>query len=147
MIPDIPWQNPDRRRIGMRTKLRLGPRCVPVTLLLCVTLLASAAVFPQEASVSGTWDITLETGQGTATPSVTFEQKGETLTGTYKGRLGESKVTGTLKGREIRFSVSLTFQDQPITVTYTGTVEKETMKGKVQFGEQRSASWSAKKRS
>jgi hypothetical protein len=110
-------------------------------------LLISLVGAAQEVRVAGTWDITLETGQGTANPSMTLAQDGEKITGTYRGRLGESKLEGTLKGSAIQFSVTLKFQDQPMTVSYRGTVDGDTMKGTVQFGDRGSGSWTAKRRS
>jgi hypothetical protein len=88
---------------------------------------------PQD--VSGSWALTVETGQGTATPSVTFKQDGEKLTGNYSSQVfGEQKVTGTIKGNAITFTFNGSLEGNSVTVTYTGTVEKDTMKGKVSIG-------------
>ena len=116
---------------------------VPTTAFFLLISLAAA----QEVRVAGTWDITLETGRGTANPSMTLAQDGEKITGTYRGRLGESKLEGTLKGNAIQFSVTLKFQDQPVTISYRGTVDGDSMKGTVQFGDRGSGSWTAKRKS
>jgi len=100
----------------------------------------------EEANVAGAWDITLQTGQGTANPSMLLTQEGEKIAGTYQGRFGESKLAGTLKGNAIRFSITVKFQDEPVTVSYSGTVEGESMKGTVQFGDRGSGSWTAKRK-
>jgi hypothetical protein len=73
-------------------------------------------------------------------------QEGEKITGTYQGRFGESKLAGTLKGNAIRFSITVKFRDEPVTVSYSGTVEGESMKGNVQFGDRGSGSWTAKRK-
>jgi hypothetical protein len=112
------------------------------TLLLAATLAAeskapapaaktSAAPSP---SVAGIWHLQIDTGQGTGTPTFIFKQDGETLTGQYKGLFGEAPVTGTLKGSAITFSVKVKPEDQDVTISYTGTVDGDTMKGKVDFG-------------
>jgi hypothetical protein len=89
---------------------------------------------PQD--VSGAWALTVDTGQGTGTPSVTFKQDGEKLTGTYSSQVfGEQQVTGTIKGNAITFSFTAALEGNKLTVTYTGTVEKDTMKGKVTLGD------------
>jgi hypothetical protein len=44
-------------------------------------------------------------------------------------------VTGTITGNAIAFSVDVTAEGNTIRVTYTGTVEKDTMKGTVKFGD------------
>ncbi len=82
------------------------------------------------ANVTGSWDIEVQTDQGTGTPAFTFKQEGEKLTGSYKGRLGESTLAGTVKGDKIEFSFKVS-GDLEGTVTYTGTTDGKTMKGKV----------------
>lgn len=76
-----------------------------------------------------------------------LKQAGERLTGSYKGRLGDSALEGSIKGNEIRFAVKLKFQDQEVTITYSGTVEKDSMKGTAQFGDRGSAPWTARRKS
>lgn len=89
---------------------------------------------PQD--VAGAWALTVETGGGTGTPSVTFKQDGEKLTGTYSSQVfGEQQVAGTIKGNAITFSFTAAVEGNKLTVTYTGTVEKDTMKGKVNLGD------------
>jgi hypothetical protein len=88
------------------------------------------------ADVAGAWALTVETGQGTGTPSVTFKQDGEKLTGLYSSQVfGEQQVTGSIKGNAITFSFTGSAQGTTVTVTYSGTVEKDTMKGKVILGD------------
>jgi hypothetical protein len=86
-------------------------------------------------SATGIWHLQIETGQGTGTPTFTFKQDGENLTGQYKGLFGEAPVTGTLKGAAITFSVKVKAQGDDMTITYSGTVDGDTMKGKVTFGD------------
>jgi hypothetical protein len=94
---------------------------------------APAAAAPAAAgaiNVTGQWEMTVETGQGSGNPSFTFKQEGEKLTGRYKGLLGESDLTGTVKGNQIEFSFKVSGQLEG-TVTYSGTTDGKTMKGKV----------------
>jgi hypothetical protein len=81
-------------------------------------------------NVTGQWDATVETGQGSGNPSFMLKQEGEKLTGRYKGLLGESDLTGTVKGSQIEFSFKVSGQVEG-TVTYSGTTDGKTMKGKV----------------
>lgn len=85
------------------------------------------------ANVTGAWALEVATDQGTGTPTFTFKQDGEKLTGQYRGQFGEAPVTGTLKGADITFAVDVTIEGQTGRITYTGTVEKDTMKGSVAF--------------
>ena len=56
-----------------------------IALLLFAALPAGAATGLRQdkpADVAGTWNIAIDIGGNTATPSVTFKQDGENLTGT-----------------------------------------------------------------
>ena len=89
----------------------------------------------------------METAQGTGSPSVTFKQDGDKLTGTYSSQVfGEQPVTGTVKGDAITFSFTGSVEGNSMTVTYTGTVEKDTMKGKVTIGDLGEGTFTGKKR-
>jgi hypothetical protein len=107
---------------------------------------ANVVAEADNANVAGEWNLTLETPNGTATPSVIFKQDGETLTGTYKGRMGETPLKGTIKGNDIKFSVTVSPQGQDLVIAYSGTVDGDTMKGNVKFGEMGEASWTGKKK-
>jgi len=100
-------------------------------LVIALALLVSAQVLAQATNVTGEWAFSVTTDQGTGTPAITFKQDGEKLTGKYVGQLGAADLTGTLKGNAIHFTFTLDVQGQQAPVTYDGTVEKNTMKGKM----------------
>ena len=83
----------------------------------------------QATDVTGVWVFTVATDQGSGTPTLTFKQDGEKLTGKYEGQLGNADLTGTVKGNAITFTFTVDVQGQQAPVTYKGTVEKNTMKG------------------
>lgn len=91
---------------------------------------AAASSSASAVDVTGSWDFEVNTDQGSGNPAFTFKQDGEKLTGNYKGLLGESALTGTVKGDMIEFSFKVSGQLEG-TVTYTGTTDGKTMKGKV----------------
>jgi hypothetical protein len=109
-----------------------------LSLLIAAAFSTASLAIAQEKpeNVAGTWALTVQTDQGTGTPSVTLKQDGETLTGTYSSQVfGEQQVTGEVKGKAITFSFKGTVEGTAFTVTYSGTVEKDTMKGKVTLGD------------
>jgi hypothetical protein len=99
-----------------------------------IGLLTTAHVAAQATNVTGEWTFTVETDQGGGTPTITFKQDGEKLTGKYAGQLGNADLTGTVKGSAIHFTFTIDVQGQQAPVTYDGTVEKNTMKGKLDIG-------------
>ncbi len=106
----------------------------------------SPSTTPFTADVSGVWDLTVEISGASSHPSITLKQDGDRLTGWYEGQMGKSDLEGSLKGSEIRFRVTLKFQDAAYAVTYTGTVEADAMKGTVRFGDSGTGNWSARRK-
>jgi hypothetical protein len=107
---------------------------------------AAAASPADKIDVTGPWAFQVETPNGTGTPTFTFKQEGEKLTGQYKGIFGEAPLTGTLKGNNIEFSIKIQAQGEEVTITYTGTVEKDgTMKGTAKLGDVGSGTWTGKR--
>lgn len=94
-----------------------------------LSAVALAKVGAQGTNVTGEWAFSVTTDQGGGTPTITFKQDGEKLTGKYNGQLGVADLTGTVKGNAIQFSFTVDMQGQQAPVNYKGTVEKTTMKG------------------
>lgn len=125
------------------------PRKLITASVTIVTIALALAVLPtaeaRRADVSGTWQLMVETQAGTGEPTVTLKQDGENLTGTYKGRFGEAPLKGTIKGNEIMFSFKVSGQGQELEIEYSGTVDGNTMKGKVKLGELGEGTFTGKK--
>jgi len=111
--------------------------------LLLVALLASPAV--AQVSVTGDWDLTIESPQGTSTVKMTLTQEGEKVSGLFKSQMGELPFTGTLTGVDLKCAFALPVQGQSLEIIMTGKVEGESMTGKVQFGGFGEGDWTAKR--
>jgi hypothetical protein len=97
--------------------------------------------------ISGNWVFAVETGAGSGQPTFTFKQDGEKLTGTYSSQvLGEHQLTGTIKGNAVTFGFQASFDGNAVKVTYSGTVDKDAMKGEVSFGDLGGGTFTAKKK-
>jgi hypothetical protein len=105
---------------------------------------AAAPASGDKVDVTGGWGVTVETEAGSGNPSFTFKQEGEKLTGKYKGMLGEADLTGTVKGDKIEFSFKVSGQVDGV-VTYAGTTDGKTMKGKVNLAGIGEGTFSGKK--
>jgi hypothetical protein len=118
---------------------------------LFITMLAStalaAAVLAADANVAGEWDFQVETQAGTGTPHFSLKQDGSNVTGHYKGQLGEAPVTGTVKGNELTLNFTVSAQGSDLAITYVGTVDGDTIKGKVTLGELGDGTFTGKKAS
>jgi len=102
-------------------------------------LLASAALafayVASAADVTGTWIMAVETGAGSGSPTFILVQKGEALSGSYKGQLGEAQVTGTVKGDEVTIEYKVEGQGGTLAVKYSGKTDGKTMSGRVSLGQ------------
>ena len=124
-------------------------KAVKSTSIIAALLLAVVAVpsfAADTAKVAGEWNLTVESPNVTGTPTANFKQDGENLTGTFKGRLGESPLHGTIKGNAIKFTVSMATPDGNIPAEYSGTVDGDSMKGTVKFGEIGQGSFTGKRK-
>ena len=95
---------------------------------LLVAIYSLAAVLASAGraknDITGTWVFEVQTDAGTGTPTVTFKQEGEKLTGHYSSAtLGEADLTGTVKGTESTSRSPPTSRATRLPVTYKGTIE------------------------
>ncbi|MFQ6070075.1 MAG: hypothetical protein ACE5LC_06070 [Candidatus Aminicenantales bacterium] len=118
-------------------------------IVLSTVLLFTLSFLPllaKEVDVSGKWELTIETPRGEVTREVTFEQDGENLTVTMAGPRGEVKGEGKIKENRIEWTITRSTPQGEMTMTYTGTVEGDKMRGEVQIGEWASREWTAKRK-
>ena len=107
-------------------------------------VLASATLLARD--ISGNWEFSVDTAQGSGSPSFVFKQDGENLTGTYKGLFGKADVKGSVKGDQIDFQFNFTYSGQSGVAHYSGTIESDKkMKGKVEVEGLGEGTWTGTK--
>jgi hypothetical protein len=113
---------------------------------------SAAAVFlttsaiAADANVTGEWDMIVESPAGTGTPHFSLKQEGATVSGTYKGALGEAPVTGTVKGNAVTIKFHVEAQGMEMEVSYVGTVDGAAMSGTVTLGDFGEGKFTGKKK-
>jgi len=117
-----------------------------ISWLLGTLVVTFSALAADPAKVAGDWNLTVESPNITGAPTANFKQDGENLTGTFKGRLGEAPLQGTIKGNAIKFTVSMTSPNGDIQAEYSGTVDGDSMKGTVKFGDIGHGSFAGKRK-
>lgn len=97
------------------------------------------------ADVLGTWDATVTTAQGQAIPSqLKLKKEADKLVGTIGSQMGEVPVEAEVKGNTL--TVWFNFQGQggqPTAIELAGTVEGDTVKGKMAVGGEPGGEWIA----
>ncbi len=108
-------------------------------LALSATAALAATVFHD---LTGTWAFEVITENGTGTPTVKFEQKGDALTGTYDSRmLGLRQLKGSVKGDSVKFELSAG-GDASIVLSFAGViVDADHLRGTVDFAGQGGANF------
>lgn len=87
------------------------------------------------ADVTGTWIMAVQTSAGSGSPTFVLVQKGDALSGSYKGQLGEAQVTGTVKGDDVTIEYKVDGQAGSLAVKYSGKTDGKTMSGTVSLGQ------------
>lgn len=86
-------------------------------------------------AVDGTWKLTVNTPMGAQESTLVISASGATLTGTQSAGHGEGKPIddGTVNGNDISWKASIT-KPMAMTLTFSGTVEGDTLSGSVKLG-------------
>ncbi len=115
--------------------------------LIAGLFLSVAGTFgADDVNVTGKWDLTISSQRGERTSATQFKQDGEALTVIMQGRDGqEREAKGSVKGTAIEWSSTRETPRGDITITFTGTIDGDAMKGAVEFGTFGSGDWSAKR--
>jgi hypothetical protein len=125
---------------------RVTVLALAVSIAVAPSVLAqSAQPAPTPPSVTGDWDVTVQSPQGVTNVLVTLKQDGEKLDGLFKSPLGELPFSGTLTGNEMKFNFMFPVDGQPLAITMTGKVEGDAITGKADFGGFAEGDWSAKR--
>ena len=115
----------------MMTNMHGRIAAVGAIVMLVAGLSGARGAAQTKVDVTGKWAFNVETSAGAGTPTFTFKQDGEKLTGHYTGTFGEADLAGTVKGADITFMFTVDAQGTALKETYTGTVDKDTMTGKL----------------
>lgn len=121
-----------------------------IFLFVASAVLLAGPAGAQTADVTGKWDVSINTGQEVIPAVLTLTKDGDKITGGIRdGRApdrGEAPVQATVTEKKI--TVSFDYADAAngaMHIVMTGTVEKDTMSGTIEFGTAGQGEWSAKR--
>ena len=113
-----------------------------LTALIAIAGIAAAPVAAQ--NLTGTWELESQTQRGTQNITLTLVQDGSELTGSvtqaFGGRGGGGGArtmdieNGTVDGGSFSFTYAITFGDNSVTLSYSGTSEGDAMEGTIEGG-------------
>jgi imidazolonepropionase-like amidohydrolase len=96
--------------------------------------------------LSGSWEMTTESQQGTFTSMVTLRQSGTSFSGTSQADFGTGKIqNGIVSGNNVSFTLVLQFGGQSVEMEFSGSAEAGSASGTaVGFGGS-TMNWKARK--
>lgn len=97
------------------------------------------------AEISGAWKIHTRYVLGESKHSMTLEQDGNDLSGTYRSQYSSGELQGHISGNQIELSVTIGYQASKTNYVYTGSVQGGSMSGTVDLGEFWNAEWTARR--
>jgi hypothetical protein len=97
------------------------------------------------AKVGGTWKAQLQFTRGTAAHEFRLEQSGDQITGRHKMEFLAGPLHGEVQGREVAFQSAHRFEGTVLEYEFHGTVDGDSMTGKVRMGEYGTAEFSARR--
>ena len=106
------------------------------TIVALTVPVVAGAQDDEKVDVTGRWAFSVTSDVGSGSPSVTFKQSGDSISGRYSSQsLGERDFTGTIKDGKIAFSFVAEAGGQAFTMSFEGTLDgKDAMKGAIDFG-------------
>jgi pimeloyl-ACP methyl ester carboxylesterase len=115
------------------------------SILFTLLFVVACAAFSFAQSMSGDWEISLNTPIGPAQSRASLKHEGENLSGRIKTQFGEFPISGTLKGADVTLKYTISADGNELTVTLKGKLDGDTMKGSADFGSAGEGDWTAKK--
>ena len=89
-----------------------------------------------KVDLTGTWDVQVATDSISASPTISIKQDGEKLTGTYtSAQYGNFPLTGTVKGDKFELNVAMAIEGNTLNVYLGGTIDKDSIKGNISYGD------------
>ncbi len=117
-----------------------------LTVLKNFLLAASLAVSGfAAADMTGTWAVTVETEMGSGTPSFDLVEEGGKLSGTYNGQMGSMPISGTIDDKTFKLVINVDAQGQSMAIEYAGSVDGDSIEGKLDFGGMGGGTFTGKK--
>ena len=84
-------------------------------------------------NLSGTWNLTVNLGQGEKMATLNLQQEGERVSGSISGSLGAGEISNasTTTAGEVRFTVPVQIEGQTKEATFAGTLSGDQIRGTV----------------
>jgi hypothetical protein len=125
-------------------KRAFAPILVLAMALATPSALRAAVAQDSSSAVTGDWNMTLETPQGTMDMGMSLEVKQGKLTGTLHGTQGDVPLAGTVDGKTLRMELNADTPQGSMTIDFTGEIDGDKItNGSADLGGMGTMTWSA----
>lgn len=96
--------------------------------LLLAAAMLSTCLLAAEASVSGNWEMTMDSPHGKLTGPLTLQQDGTKITGSYETAMtGKLSINGQVDGEKVTFSMEVS--GGQMTISFEGAKDGDKLSG------------------
>jgi hypothetical protein len=122
-------------------------RLLATALVLAIVGVAALAHADDKSNPTGTWKWTVKFGERSRDMTLKLKLEGDNLTGAMLGRDGKENPIqdATYKDGAVSFKVVREREGRTMTASYAGKVNGDTILGKIQFGNNQTRDWEAKR--
>ncbi len=116
-----------------------------VAMVLALAVLALVVVTAQ-TDVTGSWEMTFNTDQGSVSGGLTLQQDGEALSGALVTEMGTLEFDGgTVSGNKLEWVAEVDAGGQFLEIAMSGVVDGDMITGTMDFGGYGGGDWTAKR--
>lgn len=109
-----------------------------------VFVMAFVLVLSAQDAAVGSWSFTTISPEGETKSTLVISEDSGKLKAMAKGERGERAYDSIdVKGSDITLVLTISYNGSPMTITYTGKIDKGTMGGEADFGGLATGTWSA----
>jgi len=113
-------------------------------ILILMLVMSFVSVASAQNPAIGSWSFTTISPEGESKSTLVISEDGGKLKAMAKGERGERAYDSIeVKGNDITLVLTISYNGSPMTITYTGKIDKDTMGGEADFGGLATGTWSA----
>jgi len=118
-------------------------KAVRVIIVTLAVVVSASSVFAQKPAV-GTWSFTTISPEGETKSTLVISEDAGKYKATAKSERGERPYDSiAVDGSTITLVLTISYNGSPMTITYNGKIDKDTMGGEADFGGLATGTWSA----
>lgn len=97
------------------------------------------------SDLNGAWKVQIRFVRGAAEHSMQLEQSGDEIRGGYRSQYGAREIRGSVSGGNVQLRVPVHYESVGTTYSFSGQLDGDVLRGKVDLGEYGTGTWEAQR--